>query len=380
LTATNLNIAEPADNLSLMLKRVTITDVAKAAGVSRFAVSHVLFGTATGNIRVAKTTAERIRRLSQRMGYVPNAAARRLKGIRSRMIAILFLPEPYEYHMSLLWAAERFAEARGFRFLLGQLLDSDVVRVASQEPVSPDQAKQHNEALLQDLTERGIDGLLLIAPGVAMKSRGFFETRGQGQPIVVIGPAPVASPVSRVEADFARGTQLATEHLIRQGRRRIALILPDLDYASSHNRRAGFVAAHAAAARPFDERQICVSSILLRVAQSAAPSYDQAAVNDFVDELFRDVRPDAILANNDSGATLLLAALRRKGVRVPEDVAVIGHDNDRIARLGGLTTIDMQPQQIAETAVTLLMDQIQAGQPQSITRVVPAQLILRDSA
>ena len=176
----------------------------------------------------------------------------------------------------------------------------------------------------------------------------------------------LASPdipgVCHVYVDVTEGTRLAVSHLFQRDRRRIGLLLEDLEYTTNRRRREAFLQAHRELGLPVDEQRIYVGT---KEWYYDRPEFEEQ-ISGALDRLVDDGRIDALLADDDYGAAVLMRGLSRRGVRVPEDVAVVGYGNHLISHFLNpeLTTIDIRVKEIVYTAVEMLTETIH--QPQSV--------------
>ncbi|MFA5204187.1 MAG: LacI family DNA-binding transcriptional regulator [Lentisphaeria bacterium] len=355
--------------------RVRLVDLARRAGVTPSVVSAVLGGRAgngpgTGTVRVGAETATRIRALAARLGYRPDAAAQALKGRASTVIGVLIGAESTPANYERLAAVERLADEHSHRLMIGQF-HGDPARTADY---------------LRDFRARGIAALLCFhnpAPRCDAPLRKLFrEFLAPGAPAAGTARGLVFqtySPVRGahvVDVDRAEGVRQAVAHLLARGRRRLALVLnaPPAADPLMADRWRGFTAGLAAAGLEPDPRRVWHGDGTF----PPAPEQAAAAVQAVVDA----GGTDAIIASNDIWAMALLRILRRRGIAVPDMVAVVGMDNLYAAALfdPALTTIGQNNTAFARAVLDLLLPPA-GGAPvppgQQIT--VPPELVLRET-
>lgn len=341
-----------------MCQPITIAQVAEHLGVSKTLVSLVLNGRAREH-RISQATAQRVKAATQELGFCQNAAARQLAGKRSNVVGLLIntamIADP-----RLVQRIEEFATERDLRVLVGHAV-GDIA---------------HVKKYLDDFYARHVDGVISIFhnhPSYAepvLKELARFEH-------VVFYEEPIhpsfGRPAHYVTADFHQVGALGTSHLLQTGRKRIALVFRDLTSPYALARRRGSDELLRQHGQAVDERMI-------RAFADFTPEHALQAV----DELIIPHRVDGVLAVNDIYAARLLGALRKRGLRVPDDVAVIGSDNFEIGTLvdPAITTIDLQVDRLAralmQTLFSLLDHQPLAENARAT--VIPPFLVRRESA
>lgn len=318
--------------------RATIDDVAHAAGVSKSTVSrahnreHRFF---------RSPSAARIREVAASLGYQPNPTAASLRRQQTNTFGVL-VPRLTDTVMALLYEEIAAAcEKRGYHALVATSHDD------------PEQERDNARMLLA----RRVDGLILTT---ARTDGGYCqELLDRGVPHVLA--LRTFGDSAAAVGDDRLGGYLATRHLIDLGHRRIALVAGP-DYATSAlGRRAGYEDALREAGLPIDPALILPSAFSMESGEEAGRRL-----------LELHPRPTAVFAVNDNIAVGLLSAVQRAGVRIPEDLSVVGYNDIPLAaRLPvPLTTVRVPFGAIAEAAVDLLID-IEAGVPGSTRRFAP---------
>jgi LacI family transcriptional regulator len=315
-------------------KRVTIRDVADAAGLSPAAVSYALRG-----IMVSEDTQIRVRRLADELGYEANPIARALASGRTGTIGIL------GPSLEDLWQQRLVAEAGRVLF------DRD--RYALILDAGGDPARQL--ALARQLRDQHVDGLL-VSP-VDPSDPAWAELTAV-TPIVVIGDTfAAATAVGEVLFDNRVGVRSALEHLRALGHRRIAVLRPP--GSPTNDRPAELILA--AEARRLD----------LDIHASTA-GYELGDATERARELLRRTpRPTAAFCFADAFAYGVYAAARDLGIRIPEELSVIGYDDHPISAVLSppLTTFSWNSKRLMQTAVGMLLASIE-GTPLPDRRVV----------
>lgn len=333
---------------------VSLKDVAQRAGVSVKTVSNVV----NDYPHVSPVTRARVQQAIDDLGYRPNLTARHLRKGRTGIItlAIPELGNPY------------FAEVAGAvidaaaRHSLTVLLDHTAGLREKEVLVS------------QGFGTHVIDGLILSP--IRMESEDL-KARGDGPPMVLLGERQYDAPYDHIMVDNIGASRAAVRHLLDIGRRRIAFLgaRRESTREPAHLRLRGWRQAIAAAGLEPDESMVVATEGYDRRDGAAA----MAALLD------REERPDAVFAYNDLMAVGAMRTLVERGLRVPDDVAVIGFDDIEEGRYGAVSLSTVAPDKaaIARLAVDCLVeriDQRDAAEPLAARRIEPGyRLIARES-
>jgi len=328
-------------------RAVRVTEVAERAGVSTATVSRVLNGLGP----TSEGVRARVLRAATELDYHPNWLARSLRARRTNTVGLVLPDIENPFFTSLVKGAERAAGTRGWNLILCNS-DEDVER---------------EEALVRTLAERKIDGLLLC-PAAGPHA---FLTRYQGHlPIVAVNRLIPGVSVPTVTADNQQGAYQAVSHLLSKGLRPLALLLGTPNLSTTEARLAGCRrAAEAVALAP--------KEMLLKVGCGRTHEGYKAAA-ECLDET---PRPRAIFAFNNLMAEAALRAIHDRGLRCPEDVALIGFDDFRsaAAMTPPLTVVEQDPVGMGKKAVEVLGDVVVSGETAVLNTVLPARLLLRAS-
>lgn len=344
------------------VKRVTLAEVARAAGVSTTTASVVLNGNADA-LGIREATRASVLATSARLGYRPNRAAQSLGRRRTEVVTLLIQDLANPWFIDLALAARAAASERGYTLnVVGarrleeelQALDalhdgsSDGVIVASgRHSVRPDAIR-----MLRRLAERGVPVVLLIDRS----------------------PDP-AIPALRVDVEC--GAYNATQHLIGLGHRRIGLLTLAgegplaSDQSSTGDRFRGYAQALAEAALPFDPAWLVVGDDTLAGGRA------------MIDELLArpGPRPTAVLVYNDLTATAVLRGLHENGVRVPAEMAVVSFDGTEQAEytVPSLTTVRHPADDLGRVGVETLFGLLAGDEEPERERMLSPWLIVRES-
>lgn len=323
-------------------------------------VGRVLLGTGAGHIRVADKTAKRIRRIAREMGYQPNRMAQQLAGRASEVIGVIIDSRSPGIYFNRLSAIEKLAAEAGYRLMVGQS-HGDLNQL---------------RGYCNDFASRGVDGVVCIThryPGYGDKVAELF-TRLKN--VVFIGePASNRLDLNVIAIDTPAAVCQIVEHLAGLGRQRIGLLLYSSGSHSMEMRLTGYTEGLRRVGLAVNERLVT----------NVEPSdgFTPQAIEPAVERLIDGANADAIIAVNDIVAIHVIKSLKRRGLRVPEDIAIAGYDNTDVSRLyePSLTTVDQQTEIVSQFAMRLLMSLIRGEElsPQDRRLVVAPLLKVRES-
>ncbi len=327
-------------------KRVTIRDVAKAAGVSHQTVSRVI----NGRDDVSPETRELVKTTIKSLGYLPNASARSLAAGNTHTLACI-APNLVDFTFAaLIEGAELMARQHGY-FLMA---------------ASAPDAKDFRKLLNQLVESRRIDGVLVINPFIDERT-AFLPP---GFPTVFIGDVSKDEEIGWVALDDVKAGNMAAEHLLKLGHRDILCITgPEME-ACTQDRNEGIRQAFAAHGLPLDTDRMVVGDWAATSAYQAV----QAALKN-------DRNFTAVLAQNDRMAIGAMRAFRDAGYSVPEQFSVIGIDDMPLASYFDppLTTIQQDVPEIGKQAAEMLIKKIAQPELKGQCSRFSVQLIQRKS-
>ncbi|GAA1688595.1 LacI family DNA-binding transcriptional regulator [Glycomyces endophyticus] len=332
---------------------VTLRDVAELAGVSFKTVSNVI----NGYPHIRPATREKVERAIAELGYQPNLSARSLRSGRTDTIA-LAVPE-----LNLSYFAELAS------FVIAAAEEAGLVTLVEQTGGDRDREL----ALLQSPRLNRTDGLILSPLGLGEEDAAAL---GGPLPVVMLGERTFDWPCDHVTMRNVEAARAATEYLIASGRRRIAVIGENEAevMGSARLRLRGYREALAAHGIPYDERLVARATLWHRADGAHA-------MHDLLD---RGADFDAVFGFNDTLALGAMRVLQEAGLRVPQDVAVLGFDDlDEAAyAIPSLTTVDPGREWIARTAVETLLSRIGRGGGEAgpRTRAADFTVVERESA
>ncbi|MDO8212513.1 LacI family DNA-binding transcriptional regulator [Conexibacter sp. CPCC 206217] len=314
-----------------MPRRPTLRDVATRAGVHQATASRALNPALPG--RVTAATAERVRAAARELGYVPDPTARSLRTRRSGVVGVVVPDLANPVLPPIVRGIERVLWSAGLACLLADT-DND-----------PEREAVH----VAELRARRCEGLIVAT--AARTSPTVSDLLGAELPAVLVTREIDGGGLPFVAADDAAGTAAAVAHLVALGHQRIAHVTGPLDLSTTMTRLEAFRAALVSASLPL------VESLVVHGDAFTTAAGERAA------ERLPGRAFTAIVAGNDMIALGVIAALRRAGVRCPEDVSVTGHNDmplvDRVDP--PLTTVAIPQDEIGAAAARLLLERIDGG-------------------
>ncbi|NJM05621.1 LacI family transcriptional regulator [Candidatus Gracilibacteria bacterium] len=326
---------------------VTIHDVARAAGVSSSTASRVL----NNKDDVAPETYDKVRQVMDALNYTPSLAAKSLRSRATKVLGLVLpdLTEPFM--IEIVKGVGQAIKAYAYDLLVYTGGGHPFNRRASWE-------QEHVALLSSGLT----DGTIVVTP-----SAREFPANAH---IVVVDPQDGNSDVPSVIATNRAGAISAMEYLFGLGHRRIGFIGGNPATQSAIRRLHGYCESLAAAGLGVDRALIREGDYTRERGRDAALQLLQLPE-----------RPTAIFAANDTSAGGVIEAAGMLGLRIPQDLSLIGFDNIPEAAQfhPGLTTIDQSIQEIGQQAIKLLVDLVQGNTPEHKQVKVPTQLIVRES-
>ncbi len=335
------------------MSKVSIKDIARAAGVSHSTVSRAL----RNSPLLRRETRERIQRLAREMGYSPDTIARSLVTGRTHTVGVVITTIADPFVAEVVRGVEDCALPHGYSVILAS---------SGGEP-------ERELAAVDMLRAKRVDALIVTSSRIGSLYLDRLEL--QGVPVVLVNDHAVqGGPYTfSVTVDNQGGGRLATEHLISRGHRRIAYVAAALGHSDSVERQAGYQQALRQAGIEVDP------ALVLR--GDGRPEGGEAALVRL--RALADP-PTAVFCYNDMTAIGLLRAARHMAVRVPEDLAVVGFDDILYASYvcPSLTTVCQPKTELGERAMRMalaLRDEA-APAPEEGQVVLPGQLVVRESS
>lgn len=337
-----------------MRQRVTARQVAERAGVSRATVSFVLNDVRGARIR--QETRDRVLSAAEELGYHPDITGRRLATGQTNLIAYVERQTPQQVFSDGFWPEV----LHGIH---------DTALAADHEVMFAPDAVLDGESRCTRLLRGGyVDGAIISGPRV--DDEELLDLLEAGAPIVLQGSWPDPE-VMAVDVDNVASAKLATEHLLDLGHSQVALILhaPEA-YNAAKDRMAGYRQALA-------ERGVNFNPSWVAHADFTPISGERA-----MQQLLQlPDRPSAVFATSDTVAIGAMRAIRRQGLRIPQDMAIVGFDDIPLAEYYSppLTTVRLPAYQLGEASAAMLMDLLANKPPEPRRRLLDSELIVRSS-
>ncbi|MDO2948504.1 substrate-binding domain-containing protein [Aeromonas simiae] len=325
-----------------------IRDVAALAGVSTTTVSHVINETRF----VADETRERVFAAMRDLNYAPSLVARSLKVKETHSIGMLVTTSSNPFFAEVVRGVERYCFEQGYNLMLGNTEGEATTA----------------QSYLKMMLRKRVDGLLIMC------SEGQREVLGQ---LDWLGDLPVVQmdwgsggACDLIADNSHHGGMLATRHLIALGHKKMGCITGPRDRAPGTERLAGFIEALQEAGLP------------LRSDWILEGNFDCASGHQAMRSLLAlSERPTALFVCNDMMAMGAISAATEAGLRIPEDLSIIGYDNVALAEYMSppLTTINQPKEELGRLAVTRLLTRINGERPQETLITLEPNLVIRRS-
>lgn len=336
------------------MKRISIKDVAKEAGVSTSTVSYVLNSTPTETI--SEETSKRVMAAVQKLGYVPNLNARSLSSSRSNLIGVLIpQTEPGKEFMfsnpfygDLLSSIEYTARQHGYHLLLsGTKEDQNYLNIAQN---------------------RGLDGIIIVGtyPGENLNA-----LKKLGVPIVLVDSYVNDDDFHTLGIEDKEGARIATRYLIEKGHRKIAFISGSIrENGVNMKRYQGYCDALKEAGLTLDEQDIYSGTVDYE--------YGLTAVQQYID---RGKKQSAAFITADVISMGVIKGLKQNNIRVPDDLSIVSFDDVYLAEMSypSLTTIHQDIDEKGRQAVQLVLEAARSKEHQHKECILPLRLVERES-
>lgn len=332
------------------LRLATIREVAQKAGVSYATVSHVINNTRF----VSEETRARVQEAMAELNYRPNAVARSLRSGKTNTIGLILPDSSNPYFAEIGRAIEEEAFGLGYSIILCNM------------ELDPDREILYIDVLLK----KQVDGIIFVATGDYLPHLALL--REQNIPVVMIDRHLPDQEVDTVSTDNYQGGCLATQHLLSLGHRRIACITgPSSQITPSGNRLKGYRQALEDARVDYDEQIVCLGD------------FHPRSGFEITQKLFQLPQPPtAIFACNDLMALGALRAANQAGLRVPQELSIVGFDNIDLANFINppLTTVSQEQEHLGIWATRTLVRRITDRQIPYVQEVLPTRLVVRESS
>lgn len=337
-----------------MLKRqITLKDIAKELDVSISTVSKAL----KNSEEISRDTKEKIQAFAKLYNYKPNNIAVSLKNKRTKNIGVIIPDIVHYFFTTVIRGIEKFANSKGYNVIVclsDESFDKEVIN-------------------MEMLANGSIDGFIMsLSAGTQEKDdyNHLREVTEQGIPLVLFDRVTHEISCDKVIIDDQSGAYMATKKLVEEGRKKIVL-LTTFDYFSvSRDRNRGYIKALKDANVKVNEKYILKLPYM---------DIDEETIAQF----FEGINPDAVLSTNEIFGIHAMRVLQRKGLKVPQDVSVIGFTDGLLARYANpsMTSVAQHGDKMGETAAEMLINRIENREdtPSYNTKIIEPTLVERNS-
>ncbi|EGQ9169027.1 substrate-binding domain-containing protein [Vibrio cholerae] len=327
----------------------TMKDIARLAGVSTSTVSHVI----NKSRFVSDEIAERVNNAAQQLNYAPSALARSLKMNRTKTIGMLVTTSTNPFFGEVVKGVERSCYHQGYNLIL----------------CNTEGDNQRMKASINTLLQKRVDGLLLMCSTLEGERLDVFD-RYPDIPIVVMDWGPILFASDKIQDNSLQGGYMAAKHLIECGHKEIGCITGPLIRHQAQMRYEGYKRALAEAGIAINPDWIVESDFECEGGYQAFEKLYQ-----------RGKLPSALFVSNDMMAMGVIQAANQRGLRIPDDLSLIGYDDVHIAKFmtPALTTIHQPKYRLGKAAIDTLLYRLE--NPDTTAQVVQLEptLVVRNS-
>lgn len=340
----------------MKFEAVTIKDIAKALGISTSTVSRAL----RDSYEISPETKQLVLDCAEKLNYQPNPIAQSLKERKTRSIGVVVCEIANSFFSQVINGIESIAYEKGYNVIISQSHESYEREITD----------------LQYLSSRSVDGLLISISTETNDISHLQALHLKGLPIVMFDRVSHEIKTHNVVVDNFKGAYEATEHLLQQGYKRIAAIANSEFLSITTERLAGYKEALAQYGVKYD-------ASLVKHCFYGGMVFSE--IEEAVNKLFTlKQKPDAIITTSDKLTTGCLKTLVRRGIKVPEEMALVGFSNSDIAELlnPALTVVRQPAMEMGRAATELLLQLIESKRPvtQFENRVLTPELIIGRSS
>lgn len=331
----------------------TIKDIAKELGVSPSTVSRAL----SDNKNISEKTKRAVRRVAKKLNYQKNTWASALRTKKTKLIGVIVpsLKNPFFAHA--ISGMQEVANKEELRVVICQSNENMETEIAQ----------------LYTLVASGAEGILVSVSQETKNYDHFKEVEEQGVPVIFFDRGIDAKHVNQVEADDYESGKIATEHLIEKGCKKIVHLAGPSGLRNSRRRKEGYLAALEKHGIKVDDKLIIETGY--ETSQFKESWIDKILVSGDVDGIFAVSDPIAITAMNK---------LKERGVKIPEQIKVIGFGRDDVGTMvsPSLSTVTQMPEKMGRESVKMLLEVQKTGIQSSMNRQIftEASLIVRESS
>ena len=336
-----------------MKSKITLKDIARELEVSISTVSKAL----KNSEEISRDTKEKVQAFARLYNYKPNNIAISLKNKRTKNIGVVIPDIVHHFFTTVIRGIEKYANAKGYNVIVclsEESFDKEVIN-------------------MEMLANGSIDGFIMSLSSETQAKKDYNhlkEVTEQGIPVVLFDRITHEVDCDKVIIDDKLGGYLATKNLIEQGKRKIALITTD-DYLSvSKARGEGYRKALVDSGLSVEES---------RILKLPTMEMDEERIRSF----FGNIEFDAVLCVNEIFAVFSMRVVLEKGLKIPEDVAVIGFTNGLLSKYANpsLTVVAQHGEKMGEISAQMLIDKVESEKEEETfqTKILEPTLVVRDS-
>lgn len=329
----------------------TIHDIARELKISASTVSRAL----NDNPRISLKTKEKIKAVADKLGYRPNTLASNLRNKKSNTIGIVVPLINRYFFSSVISGVEDIAFKAGYNVVISQSNDFAAKEIS----------------IVQSMFSNRVDGLII---SIAMQSINFDHLKlfkRKHIPLVFFDRAVPEIETDKIVVDDFAGAFKVTQHLIDQGYKRIAHLAGPQNLTTYLDRKNGYIEALRANEITFDESLINVSTL---TSEDGVPAIEKL--------MSLPNPPDAVFCGNDTTALSIMMYLRDKGIRIPEEVGIVGFSNEPFSKVvsPSISTIIQPGFAMGQKAAELIISKIENKDRNFQTITLPTELVVRESS
>jgi LacI family transcriptional regulator len=333
--------------------KITLKDIARELEVSISTVSKAL----KNSEEISRDTKEKVQAFARLYNYKPNNIAISLKNKRTKNIGVVIPDIVHHFFTTVIRGIEKYANARGYNVIVclsEESFDKEVIN-------------------MEMLANGSIDGFIMSLSSETQQKGDYNhlkEVTEQGIPVVLFDRITNEIECDKVIIDDELGAYIATKKLVEQGRKKIALITTD-DYLSvSKSRTMGYKKALMETGIEVDES---------RILKLPTMEMDEASIKDFLEKQ----KLDAVLCVNEIFAVYSMRLAQKNGLRIPEDVSVIGFTDGVLSKYANpsLTVVAQHGEKMGEVSAQMLIDKVESEEDEETyqTKILEPTLVIRDS-
>lgn len=333
-------------------KPVTIKDIAQMLKISVSTVSRAL----KDNPEISQKTRKDVQELAKKLNYIPNPIAVALKTRKSNTIGVIVPKIVSSFFSNVVSAIEDVADKYGYHVLVSSSNESMIKEMKN----------------INVFIATRVDGVILSLSRETESFEHIKKIRDNDIPLVLFDRTTKELDVSKVVADDADAAFIAVDHLIRGGAKRVALLTGPGHLLIGRNRMRGYLNALTKHNIEINSDYICRSNLSVKGAKEATLKL-----------LEMKNPPDALFGINDDLAIGAIEACKERGLRIPEDISIVGFSNTKRSQYmnPSLSTMNQNPEEVGRRAAELLFEQLKDPKNHTIREeIVHAELIVRETS